>query len=259
MGNKPSASDVYMRTKGKGKPPVIFIGGAGDNLESWDFREDYASPPTRKYFGASQVGSGIQTPVSEVTATLSFDWPGSGKSVSNADLDSPTKETAFVASVAASAGLEPPFVLVGHSLGCQTALTMLALRPECVAGIVLIDPMPFDDYAVEVTLESFNVFANEQPNAGMRVLVATQAIPQYDRAAIKKDERILVHFNIDDDELSAGELKAREEAAHTITSQFDNVTIHHNKTHHIHLHEPAAIVSSILQVVDRARSMPPCS
>jgi len=255
MGNTRSTNDVYTRTKGNGKPPVIFIGGAGDNLESWDFREDYASPATRKYFWASQVGSGIQTPVSEATSTLSFDWPGSGKSASNADLDSPRKECAFVASVAASAGLKPPFVLVGHSLGCQTALTMLTLRPECVAGLVLIDPLPFDDYATYINHESFNVFANEQPNAGMRVLVATQAIPLYDRAAIMKDKRIIVHFNIDDNELSAEELKARKETARTITSQFHNVTIHHNKTHHIHLHEPDAIINSILHVVSEARSV----
>jgi pimeloyl-ACP methyl ester carboxylesterase len=250
MGN---TNKVHKRTKGHGKPPVIFISGADDNLETWDFREDYASKANRARFYISQLGSGIQTPVSEATATLSFDWPGSGKSTNKGDWYSPEKESAFVAAVAASAGLKPPFVLVGHSLGCITALTMLTFRPKDVAGIVLIDPLPFEDYIAYTNHESFHVFANERPEAAMRVVVAAQAIPQYDRAAIKKDKRIRVHYNIDDAELTEEELKGREQGARIVASQFENVTIHHNKTHHIHLQEPDAIIKSILQVVAQAR------
>jgi len=247
MGN----ATVHKRVKGKGSPPVVFINGFQDDLEAWDFRQDFASHATRKRFYASELGTGIQTPVSEWTATLSFDWPGSGKSRRNLDLDSPEKEVAFVEQVILSAGLKPPCVFVGHSIGCITALTILTFRPGLVAGIVLIDPMPFDKYCDYMHRDGFDELKKQAPNGVLRIAQAVSAIPQFDMKSIKETDRIAVHFNIDDDDEAK---ENREEMARVIKQQYSNVTIHRNKTHHIHLHAPDVIIDSIRRMYDTVQN-----
>lgn len=50
------------------------------------------------------------------------------------------------------AGLDGPAVLVGHSLGGFTALRVAGERPERLAGIVVVDALPFLAAAVDSTM-----------------------------------------------------------------------------------------------------------
>jgi pimeloyl-ACP methyl ester carboxylesterase len=92
--------------------------------------------------GASSVGwSRLHGRLAELTTVVSYDRAGLGMTPSVAgrrDL------TALAADLAAVTGMvdSGPAVIVGHSLGGTIARQLASTRPELVAGLVLIDPIP---------------------------------------------------------------------------------------------------------------------
>ncbi len=124
-------------------PAVLFIGGLGASADShigqWNFDET-ADPDLRATFPSW----GIQPMVARYTTTLSFDWPGVGRSCSNtSSFPTMRDEAVFVRTLATGHGISPPYVVVGHSMGAKTALMMLQRYPNDVLAAVIIDPAPW--------------------------------------------------------------------------------------------------------------------
>jgi len=118
---------VRAETSGHGKPAVIFVSpGFGASLEAW---------------------SAVQPKVSRFTRTLSYDRGGTYKS----DPAPLPRDSAHIAAelhaLLRSAGLKPPCVLVGSSLGGIHVRVFAHLYPNDVAGIVLVDPSSEDRIA----------------------------------------------------------------------------------------------------------------
>lgn len=117
--------------------------------------------------GASSVGwSGLHARLAESTRVISYDRAGLGASAPAPGRRDLTALTADLAQVIARAGDEPA-VLVGHSLGATIARHLAHRRPDLVAGLVLIDPIP-DDWVLR--------HAHWARPAGVLMYLAMQAI-----------------------------------------------------------------------------------
>lgn len=102
-------------------PTVIFEAGLGDGASVW---EGVALPPGLGRFAWSRGGYEGQA----------F-WPGDGDGRRSAEEVRVRLEEAL-----GQAGLKPPFLLVGHSIGAIYTLDFARAHPDQVAGIVLVDP-----------------------------------------------------------------------------------------------------------------------
>jgi len=108
---------------GRGAPVVVFEGGIGEKLDTWD-----------KVYPQVQV-------LTTVFAYTRRGYPGGGPAPAERDGALAVEELRTLLS---ARGLRPPYVLVGHSLGGLYAELFTKLHPAEVAGVVLVDPTPVD-------------------------------------------------------------------------------------------------------------------
>ena len=104
---------MFVKRSGSGTPPLVFVHGFGCAHEDWDAQR-------RALEARHEV--------------LACDLPGHGRtpgSLKDARIAHFGDEVANL--------LERPSILIGHSMGCRVVLQANAIRPERVAGIVLVD------------------------------------------------------------------------------------------------------------------------
>jgi len=103
---------------GRGSPAVVFFSGLGGGTFDW-----------RR----------VQPAVAERTKCVSFDYAGAGFSQPG---PLPRTSGAAVRDIRAALRrlkIDPPYVLVGHSIGGMAARLFAFLHPDEVAGLVLVD------------------------------------------------------------------------------------------------------------------------
>ena len=107
---------------GSGSPTVIFFNGAGESLQSWN-----------KVF--SQLGAARHL--------FAYDRAGVGQSMPLPNQIAPRTAAGVVKRLRAllhMVRLNPPYVLVAHSLGSLYALYFARAYPTEVTGLVLLEP-----------------------------------------------------------------------------------------------------------------------
>lgn len=108
---------------GHGSPAVIFEAGLGDQIRAW---------------------ATVQPAIAQTTRTCSYDRAGLGFSDPSGRPGTATNAVDDLHRLLAAASIRPPYVLVGHSLGgLYMQLFADRYRSE-VAGMVLVDPVSFD-------------------------------------------------------------------------------------------------------------------
>jgi len=120
-------------TSGTGSPVVVLVNGAGGPIEGW-FR----------------VFSGLE----KLSTIFAYNRAGIGKSSKPTE---PQTGSVLVETLRASllnAGLKPPYVLVGHSLGGLIANLFARTYPDTVAGVVFLDATAPEDLASMAAYES---------------------------------------------------------------------------------------------------------
>lgn len=130
---------LYVACAGTGSPTIILESGIHDSSEMWII--DEPTPPA--------VGPDVFTALAEHTRVCRYDRPGtiiSGATVGLTDRSTPVAMPRTIGDVAKdlevlldAAGLEPPFVLVGHSFGGWLQTYYAQTRPDDVVGLVLVD------------------------------------------------------------------------------------------------------------------------
>ena len=112
---------------GHGSPAVIFEGGFGEGIAGWSL---------------------VQKEITNFAQTVSYDRAGLGQSELGPKPRSARQIATELHTALQNAGVKPPYVLVGHSLGGPYVRVFADLYPKEVAGMVLLDPSQeaFDDW-----------------------------------------------------------------------------------------------------------------
>src|SRR5215212_7284503 len=103
---------------GQGSPTVVLDSGLGDFSAAW---------------------VRVQPEVSGTTRVCAYDRAGMGWSEMGPEPRDAKQITSELHTLLTKAGIEGPYVLVGHSLGGMYMQTYAARYPEEVAGVALID------------------------------------------------------------------------------------------------------------------------
>lgn len=116
---------LYVVEKGSGGPAVLFEAGIAATNLNWHH---------------------IQEKVSCFTATASYDRSGLGWSSPCRSRRTPGNISVELHTMLESAGIRPPYILVGHSFGGLVMRRYATMYPEEVTGVVLVDPMRCDEW-----------------------------------------------------------------------------------------------------------------
>lgn len=116
---------LYVVEKGEGGPAVVFEAGIAATNLNWHH---------------------IQETVSRFTATASYDRSGLGWSSPCRTVRTPGNIATELHTMLQSAGINAPYILVGHSFGGLVMRRYAATYPEDVAGVVLVDPMRCEEW-----------------------------------------------------------------------------------------------------------------
>ena len=110
---------LRMLIAGSGLPAVVFENGLGPPLEMW---------------------GKVQPEVSRFTRTVAYDRAGVGLSEAGSLPGDGRQIAAELRLALRAAGVPPPYVLVGASLGGLHVRVFTGIYPDEVRGIVLVDP-----------------------------------------------------------------------------------------------------------------------
>ncbi len=109
---------LYSRSSGLGKPAVVFESGLGDSSAIWHM---------------------VEPIVAKRTTTIVYDRAGLGRSSKAPSPRTLVNMVADLNTVLTQLSIEPPYILVGHSLGGLLVRLYAASYPTAVAGLVLVD------------------------------------------------------------------------------------------------------------------------
>jgi pimeloyl-ACP methyl ester carboxylesterase len=106
----------------EGEPAVVLVGGLGDGLETWNL---------------------VQPAVAQFARVVTYDRAGLGQSDPDNAPATPQREATQLHTLLQNAGIKPPYVLVGHSIGGAYVRMFAGLYPGEVGGLVFVDPTDF--------------------------------------------------------------------------------------------------------------------
>jgi pimeloyl-ACP methyl ester carboxylesterase len=109
---------MHMDCTGDGSPTVILESGLGDSYLSW-----------RK----------VQPEIAKFTRVCSYDRAGLGYSDASPRARTSKVMAGELHTLLKAAGVSPPYVLVGHSMGGYNVRIFANLYPNEIAGMVLVD------------------------------------------------------------------------------------------------------------------------
>jgi pimeloyl-ACP methyl ester carboxylesterase len=110
---------VELAVRGAGAPSIVLESGSGDDLSSWV-----------PVFGA----------LAERRRTFSYSRPGYGRSDAVLTPRDPCTEASELRQLLCALGENPPYLLVGHSLGGLIMHAFASRYPHDIAGLVMVDP-----------------------------------------------------------------------------------------------------------------------
>ena len=111
--------EMALFVSGSGAPTVILEAGTGGDHRTW---------------------AAVQPALSTLTRTVSYDRLGLGSSTTSKRFRSASNYVEELREGLREAGIAPPYVLVGHSLGGALVRLFAGRYPDEVAGLVLVDP-----------------------------------------------------------------------------------------------------------------------
>lgn len=116
----------YVELNPQGSPTIVFVHGLGSYLKFWRYNLDHFAAQGYRVVALDMLGYGKSDKPSSFPYTME----------AMADV---------VQALVAHLGVERP-ILVGHSMGGQTALSYAIRYPDAVAGLVLASPAGFEEF-----------------------------------------------------------------------------------------------------------------
>ena len=131
---------LYVNCEGQGIPTVVMEAGGAGHSGSWD---------------------SVQPAVAEFTRVCVYDRSGTGDSSATPKLDTIQAIAEELHTLLSAADVDPPYVLVGHSLGGMIVLQFATVYLEETVGMVLVDTSavdPRDRLQAELTPEEWRQY-----------------------------------------------------------------------------------------------------
>ncbi len=115
---------IGIEDRKEGQPVIVFESGHGTPMGHWER---------------------ILEGVSALAPLITYDRPGIGASEPDREMPTIKNVSKKLIKILRALDLEPPYVLVGHSLGGVYVRGFAGYYPEMVAGLVIIDPADFTE------------------------------------------------------------------------------------------------------------------
>jgi pimeloyl-ACP methyl ester carboxylesterase len=234
---------LYLRCEGSGGPVIVLDAGLGNGTSTWD--------PVLPGIGA-------------IGRVCVYDRAN----ISRSDA-APTPRTLVEAvrdldALLSSAGVEPPYVLVGHSIGGLDVRLYAATYPTKVAGIVLVDGSPAELFDVDRACLLLSAQACEETRSMMGAMAANPEglIPSMaDLLTIQGSvpaipARILAATEHEWEGVMGAEIEALADQAQADLAALwprASLLVAEGSGHYIHEEQPALVVQAIEDVVLAAR------
>jgi pimeloyl-ACP methyl ester carboxylesterase len=120
---------MYLECQGSGTPTVVLEAGWGGSSADW---------------------AGVLPELARITRTCAYDRAGLGASDPIPGIHDAGDEVADLERLLVRAGIESPYVLVGHSYGGLVARVFAAAHPDRTGGMVLVDALGRDAWRREL-------------------------------------------------------------------------------------------------------------
>lgn len=115
---------IGIENRKEGQPLIVFESGHGTPMGNWD-----------------KVLEGV----SELAPLITYDRPGIGQSALTTEKPTIKNVSDRLVRMLNYLELDPPYILVGHSLGGLYVRGFAVYYPEMLAGLVIIDPADFTE------------------------------------------------------------------------------------------------------------------
>jgi pimeloyl-ACP methyl ester carboxylesterase len=230
---------LHIHCTGSGGPTVILDAGAGDDWTTW---------------------SRVQPALSHMSRVCSYDRAGEGRSQPGPLPRTSSRMVDELRRLLQRAGINGPYVLVGHSLGATNMELYALTHPHEVAGLVLLDP------ATSVPPPpSGNTVIVGASGAGLSPAgVDEGASVATDLAQLRAARRSLGSLPLIvvtraggpasvAGKSSAGAADTRQQAAITRLSTNSEQVLAQHSGHVIQHDQPAVVIASVRQVLTAAR------
>lgn len=119
-----NVNTIGLENRQPGQPVVVFESGLGTPMDNWD---------------------SVIEEVSLLAPVVTYDRPGIGESTPVDEMPTIQNVSDRLVQVLQQLNLEPPYLLVGHSLGGLYVRGFAIHYPELLAGLVIIDPADFTE------------------------------------------------------------------------------------------------------------------
>jgi alpha/beta hydrolase family protein len=164
---------LHINCVGEGSPTVILESGSGAMSVDW---------------------ANIQPEVADTTRVCAYDRAGSGWSEPGPGPDDPQQIAGELHTLLGNAGIDGPYVLVGHSFGGLYVRMYAYQYPNEVEGMVLVDSSHPEQSArtAEAQADSEGSSAEEfraTPESSAQVLLSTQSLGDKPLAVITAGEQ----------------------------------------------------------------------
>jgi len=221
-------------------PAVILEGGFGEGIAAWAL---------------------VQTEIAKFASVVSYDRAGLGQSEPGPKPRSAKQIALELHTALQKAGIKPPYVLVGHSLGGPYIRVFAGLYPSEVAGLVLVDPSQ-ETFEAWTKLHPHPGFKEEeakiaQAPEGLRDEWAAIAVvyeqAQASRVPAGIPVTLLTAMEARDISAEARQVWADKQKEWIEKVPGGKLIIAEKSDHFIQLREPKLLVDAIREVVEKAR------
>lgn len=228
---------------GTGSPTVVFESGIGQGKRNW---------------------APVFNRIAELTRTVAYDRAGYGQSETSDQPRDGLQIVLELREMLRTEGLEPPYVLVGHSLGGTMVKLFAKTWPDEVAGVVLVDAR-HEEFTQRCRQVGVHRLLYEPPEAFLNmlppvpraeVLAAPLTLKQARRAGSFPDVPLIVLTQSNATSRwpeSLGKVWLASQRRMASMSALGRIKVVGDAGHNLHMDRPDVVVRAVTGVVRAAR------